>query len=51
MFFQLLIAMLLGFTSPSTTPDTNPGVNQTSDVDPPVTGGDLGQNPPPKGTT
>ncbi|WP_342332941.1 hypothetical protein [Pedobacter sp. FW305-3-2-15-E-R2A2] len=50
MFFQLLIAMILGLTSPSNT--TNATQNSATTMDDtkgdPITGGDTGQNPPPK---
>ncbi|WP_316838599.1 hypothetical protein [Pedobacter gandavensis] len=51
MFFQLLIAIILGFSSPSTTNDDGTPQNNPTDVPTngdPVTGGDMGQNPPPK---
>ncbi|WP_157262999.1 hypothetical protein [Pedobacter steynii] len=49
MFFQLLIAMILGLTSPSnTTSETQNGVTTMNTEGDPNTGGDTGQNPPPK---
>ena len=49
MFFQIIIAMLLGFTSPSNSTCTNGGSTVTTlDAGPgPGPGGDQGQLPPP----
>ncbi|MBB6271778.1 hypothetical protein HDF26_002235 [Pedobacter cryoconitis] len=49
MFFQFILTMLLGLVSPST---TNTNCNPKGDISvmqgEPITGGDTGQNPPPK---
>lgn len=62
MFFELMIAILLGLASPSHTnnstcqgttvsasgDETPPGENLPGDNPGPGTGGDVGQNPPPR---
>lgn len=50
MFFQLIIAVILGFTSSSSTygTSTHEAQNTTNNRVYSDTGGDTGQNPPPK---
>ena len=47
MFFQLIIAMLMGLGCPSTSNNTNQDGTVTTQ-DGPTLGGDHGQTPPPK---